>query len=91
MVGLPMEAMLWIRAAPNRVDGIGRELSAQREVRYAAALAGDHQLVANVTLPDNAALYRFTTESAWAARAESVETTLLLHARKRGGRMLPVG
>ncbi|WP_040702937.1 Lrp/AsnC family transcriptional regulator [Nocardiopsis ganjiahuensis] len=90
LVGLPVEAVLWIRAAPNRVDGIGRELSAQREVRYAAALAGDHQLVANVTVPDNAALYRFTTESAWAARAESVETTLLLHARKRGGRMLPV-
>ncbi|QKW31649.1 Lrp/AsnC family transcriptional regulator [Nocardiopsis flavescens] len=91
LVGLPVEAMLWIRSAPHRVDGIGRELAGAREVRYAAALAGDHQIVANVTVPDTAALYRFVTDTPWAEQVDAVETTLLLHARKRGGRMLSVG
>ncbi|WP_444963540.1 Lrp/AsnC family transcriptional regulator [Nocardiopsis sp. M1B1] len=91
LVGLPVEAVLWIRALPSRVDEIGRELAGTREVRYAAALAGDHQIVANVTVPDSASLYRFITGSPWAAGVDSVETTLVLHARKRGGRMLGVG
>ena len=90
-VGLPVEAVLWIRAAPRRVDEVGRALAGLREVRYAAALAGDCQIVANVTVPDSAALYRFTTDSAWAARVEGIETALLLHARKRGGKMLTAG
>ncbi|WP_206539244.1 hypothetical protein [Nocardiopsis halotolerans] len=47
--------------------------------------------MANLTLPDSASLYRFVTDSPWAARVEGIETTLLLHARKRGGRMLATG
>lgn len=88
LVGLPVEAILWIRAEPRSVEAIGSELAALREVRYAAALAGDFHIVANVTVPDTTALYRFTTGTAWAARAASVETSLLLHARKRGGHLM---
>lgn len=88
LVGLPVEALLWIRAEPHSVEAIGRELAGLREVRYAAALAGDFHLVANVTVPDTNALYRLTTGTAWAARAASVETSLLLHARKRGGHLM---
>jgi Lrp/AsnC family transcriptional regulator for asnA, asnC and gidA len=91
LVGLPVEAMLWIRSAPRHVDAVGRELAALREVRYAAALAGDYQIVANVTVPDFSSLYRLTTEADWAARIEGIESTLLLHARKRGGRLLSAG
>ena len=91
LVGLPVEAVLWIRAAPTQVGAVGRELAALREVRYAAALAGDYQIVADVTVPDFASLYRFTTDSAWAARTDGIETTLMLHARKRGRRLLSSG
>jgi DNA-binding Lrp family transcriptional regulator len=88
-LGLPLEAFLWIKAAPGKVDAIGRALGKESAVRYAAAVAGDRQLVADVTVTDQEALYRFITDSAWAAEADRIETTMLLQARKRGGRLLP--
>jgi Lrp/AsnC family transcriptional regulator for asnA, asnC and gidA len=88
-LGLPLEAFLWIKAAPGKVDAIGRALGKESAVRYAAAVAGDCQLVADVTVTDQEALYRFITDSAWAAEADRIETTMLLQARKRGGRLLP--
>lgn len=87
-VGLPVEAFLWIKAAPGKVGRVGEALATRPEVRYAAAVAGDYQLVANVTLPDSAALYAFITDSAWADDAYSVDSTVLLQARKRGGRLI---
>ncbi len=88
-LGLPVEAVLWIKAAPGKVEKIGRALGSQPAVRYAAAVAGDCQLVADVPLPDQDGLYRFITDSSWVADADSIESTLLLQARKRGGRLLP--
>ncbi|NKX53112.1 Lrp/AsnC family transcriptional regulator [Arthrobacter mobilis] len=88
-VGLPVEAFLWIKCAPGKVEPIGRALGGLPAVRYAAALAGGWQLVADVTVADQEALYRFITEAAWADDADWIETTLLLQARKRGGRLLP--
>lgn len=87
-LGLPVEALLWIRATPRAVGGIGAQLAALPQVRYAAAIAGDYQIVADVTLEDASALYRFVTESAWAAETSSVDTSVLLEARKRGGKQL---
>jgi Lrp/AsnC family transcriptional regulator for asnA, asnC and gidA len=87
-LGLPVEALLWIRATPRAVGAIGAQLAALPQVRYAAAIAGDYQIVADVTLADASALYRFVTESAWAAEASSVDTSVLLEARKRGGKQL---
>lgn len=88
-VGLPLEALLWIKAAPGQVEHVGRALAARPEVRYAAAVAGEHQLVADVTLGDGDALYRFTTEADWTGHVQGIEATMLLGARKRGGHLLP--
>ncbi|MBB2995596.1 Lrp/AsnC family transcriptional regulator [Paeniglutamicibacter cryotolerans] len=88
-MGLPVEAFLWIRSAPSRVEKVGQALALRREVRYAAAVAGDYQLVANVTVPDTAALYSFITDPAWADDAYGIDSTILLQARKRGGRLIP--
>ena len=89
-VGLPVEALLWMRIAPDRVERVGRELARLRPVRYAAALIGDYQIVADVTMPDSQALYRFITESPWAREVEAIHSTMLLQARKRGGWLLPL-
>ena len=87
-VGLPVEAFLWIRADPANVEAIGHELAASPLVRYAAAVAGDYQIVANVTVADTAALYSTVTAAPWVANAASIDVTLLLQAFKRGGREL---
>nr|WP_244962900.1 AsnC family transcriptional regulator [Cryobacterium roopkundense] len=87
-VGLPVEAFLWIRSEPHKVEAVGRELAASPLVRYAAAVAGDYQIVANVTAKDSAALYACVTSAPWVAHTKSIDISLLLGAFKRGGRVL---
>lgn len=88
-VGLPVEALLWITASPGRVDQLGRALAEDPRTRYAVAVAGDHQIVADVTCRTNQELYELVTGSDWVHLAGSVDATLVLHARKRGGRFRP--
>ncbi|NUS37151.1 MAG: AsnC family transcriptional regulator [Pseudarthrobacter sp.] len=84
--GLDVEALLWIRADPQHVERLGQSLAELPMIRYAAAIAGGYQVVADVTVSDMSALYRFITGSEWARYAASVDVSLLLDARKRGGR-----
>lgn len=88
-VGLPVEAMLWITAPPGHVGRIGKALVGRTEVRYAAQVAGPHQIVADITVPDMDSVHRFINNEAWAHDVTSVDIGLLLQARKRGGRILP--
>lgn len=90
-LGLAVEALLWIRAAPQHVEQLGRSLAELPMVRYAAAIAGDYQIIADVTVGDMSTLYGFITGSAWAATASSVDVSVLLDARKRGGRIIRGG
>ncbi|GHD13061.1 Lrp/AsnC family transcriptional regulator [Zhihengliuella salsuginis] len=86
-VGLPLEALVWLRIAPGKIDGIGESLRRDSRVRYAAALAGSSQIVVDVTLPTGEELYRFVTESEWASGVDSFDITMVVRARKRGGRL----
>jgi Lrp/AsnC family transcriptional regulator for asnA, asnC and gidA len=88
LLGLPVEALLWIKAAPRQVDKIGEALNREVCVRYAAAIAGEYQILADVTVGNFADLYGFITESQWASAAQAVEVSTLLEARKRGGRLM---
>lgn len=87
-VGLGMEAMLWFVAPPDQIEPVGRFLADCPEVRYAAAVAGPHQLVAEVTLPDSAALYDFIRQPRLAP-IQALEMNVVLRASKRGGYQLP--
>lgn len=89
LLGLRAEAFLWIRTAPGRIDAFGQRLAAIPAVRYAAAVAGDVQLIANVALPETASLYRFLAQSELTAEADSIEATLMMVARKRSGVRMP--
>ncbi|WP_116040338.1 Lrp/AsnC family transcriptional regulator [Amycolatopsis palatopharyngis] len=82
-LGLPVESLLWIKAAPDAVDLIGERILESHFVRYAAAITGPYQLLVDVTLPNKAALHEFTTRSPWLAHASGIEVTLLVEALKR--------
>lgn len=86
--GLSVEALLWIRASPQHVDRLGEGLAELPMVRYAAAIAGDYQIIADVTVRDMSSLYRFINNSDWAQYAAAVDVSILLEARKRGGRFM---
>jgi DNA-binding Lrp family transcriptional regulator len=86
--GLAVEALLWIRASPQHVEQLGKNLAELPLVRYAAAIAGDYQIIADVAVSDMSSLYRFITGSDWARYAAGVDVSILLDARKRGGRFM---
>ncbi|MBG6084839.1 Lrp/AsnC family transcriptional regulator [Zhihengliuella flava] len=86
-VGLPVEALVWLRIAPDKIDRIGESLRRDERVRYAAALAGSSQIVVDVTLATSSELYEFVTQSEWASGVDSFDLTMVMRARKRGGRL----
>ncbi|MHB9759061.1 Lrp/AsnC family transcriptional regulator [Streptomyces sp. BYX5S] len=85
LLGLPVQALLWIRTRPGEVEEVGRLLLASPLVRYAAVVMGEHQLLVDVTQPSKAALHSFLTEAPWVRRAEAVQSHLVVEAWKRSG------
>ena len=88
LAGFEVEAMLWVQAHPQRVETLGQELARWPEVRYAAAITGDTQLLVNVTVTTHAQLYALLAHPVWSDRVTHVRTDLVVEGRKRGGRIL---
>lgn len=65
LLGLPVEALLWVQVSPERIDELGQRLSQLPQVRYLAAIAGDAQLLVDVTVPSQQDLYRFIAQTDW--------------------------
>ncbi|MEA5455642.1 Lrp/AsnC family transcriptional regulator [Sinomonas sp. JGH33] len=84
-IGLPIEAVVWIRTSPTEVAEVGKLVAAEPGVRYAVMAMGEFQLMANVTLASLNDLRGFVTSSAWASRALALRSSLVVHAYKRGG------
>jgi DNA-binding Lrp family transcriptional regulator len=85
LVGLPVETLVWVRAHPARIPELGRFVAASPLVRYCAFLAGDDQLLVDVTTPDLDGLRELLTDPTWLGGADRVTATPLLRAYKRGG------
>lgn len=83
--GFPVEAMLWVRIPPQHVEHLGRHLQQLPEVRYAAALAGEYQMLVNVTVRTHAELYQLISRPVWGRLTTHIRTDLIYEARKRGG------
>lgn len=88
LVGFAVEAIFWVRVPSHNVEALGRELSKWQEVRYAAAIAGESQLIINVTVGSHQQLYKLLSHSVWAEYSTCVATDLIIEARKRGGRLV---
>ena len=57
--GLRVEAMVWLRVPPGRVDELGRRLAATGEVRFCSAVSGEYQLMVDVLARGEEALLEF--------------------------------
>lgn len=88
LVGFGAEALLWIQAPPSRVEMLGQHLRHWPEVRYAAAVAGESQLLVNVTVATHGELYALLSHPLLAEHTAHIRTDLVVEARKRGGRVL---
>lgn len=87
-LGLPVQALVWIKASPGRVEEIGRLVADQPRSRYVAALAGEHQILADLTVPTLRDFYDLTTIAPWADSASEVTASVVLRVSKRDGRVV---
>lgn len=62
VIGLPVDAMVGIRVNRGYGKGVGERLAAMRHVSYLGYTTGSFDILIEVHLPDNEALYRFLNE-----------------------------
>lgn len=85
LLGLEVEAMLWLKVRPHGLDLVGQALAAHPDVRYCAATTGTHSLIVQVVVAHEAALYRFMTGVVGRHdEITDVDLTLITRAYKRG-------
>ncbi|MFD6171658.1 Lrp/AsnC family transcriptional regulator [Streptomyces coeruleorubidus] len=89
LLGLPVEAVLWVRAVPAEVDAVTAALAESPHVRYVSFVTGERQLLVLTAFPDEAALHDFVTRSSWLREAMSVDVSMVLGSLKRGGMLAP--
>ncbi len=87
LMGFRVEALLWVQVSPASVDALGNMLKTLPQVRYVAAVAGDAQLLVDVTVASQRDLYEFIAATNWGEMVQ-LRTSMVLGARKRGGRMV---
>ncbi|MCX4749372.1 Lrp/AsnC family transcriptional regulator [Kitasatospora sp. NBC_01287] len=85
LLGMTVDANLWLALPPARLAEAGRALAAHPQVHGVLATSGPHNLMAAVFCPDYEALYRFTTEVLGPLGADRVETAIVGRAVKRAG------
>ncbi|MCH0562315.1 MULTISPECIES: AsnC family transcriptional regulator [unclassified Streptomyces] len=85
-LGLPVDANVMLRVAPDRLDAAGRALAAHPAVHGAFATTGTANLQAAVWMRDLEHLYRFVSQDLAGLGVEAVETVLIGHAYHRPGR-----
>ncbi|WP_329563818.1 Lrp/AsnC family transcriptional regulator [Kitasatospora sp. NBC_01266] len=85
LLGMTVDANLWLSVPPGRLAEAGRALAAHPQVHGVLATSGPHNLMAAVFCPDYDALYRFTTEVLAPLGADRVETAIVARAVKRAG------
>jgi Lrp/AsnC family transcriptional regulator for asnA, asnC and gidA len=61
-IGLPVDAMVGIRVSRGYGKGVGERLAAMESVSYVGYTTGSFDILIEVHLPDNEALYRFLNE-----------------------------
>ncbi|MEW2403792.1 Lrp/AsnC family transcriptional regulator [Streptomyces sp. NPDC046862] len=89
LLGLPVEAVLRVRAVPARVEAVRTALCESAHVRYVSFITGERQLLVLTAFPDEPALHDFVTLSSWLTDVASVEVSMVLNSLKRGGMLAP--
>lgn len=85
LLGMAVDATVWMQVAPAHLDQVGRALAAENCVHGVAATTGATNLMATVFCHDLPALYAFLSGPLAALPIVSSETTLVGRAVKRAG------
>ncbi|URM89258.1 Lrp/AsnC ligand binding domain-containing protein [Streptomyces sp. MRC013] len=85
LLGLTVDADLWMRVPPARLREAGETLAAHPLTHAVAATTGECNLIAAVYCRDLRALYDFTTDVLGPLGVSGVETTVIARAVKPVG------
>ncbi|MEV1171945.1 AsnC family transcriptional regulator [Nonomuraea sp. NPDC049784] len=91
LLGKRVEAQLWMSVPPAELDKTGQAMAGHPEVAFVGATTGPSNLFATVVCDDDAAFYRYLTESLGALPAIGhIETAPIIRTIKRFGSVLPL-
>jgi DNA-binding Lrp family transcriptional regulator len=86
VLGLNVEATLWLSVEPARLDEVGRALATHQEIPFAAATTGPTNLLASALFRDTQQLYEYLTGPlAGLPGLRSVQTAPIIRTLKRTG------
>lgn len=88
LLGMAVDANLWLDVPPGRTAEIGTALARHPQVHGVFATSGPANLLATVFCPDHGELYRFLTDTLGPLGATRAETTITARAVKRAGVLL---
>ncbi|MGW1076016.1 Lrp/AsnC family transcriptional regulator [Streptomyces sp. NPDC002537] len=88
LLGLAVDANLWLDVPPARLAEAGRVLAAHPQVHGVLATSGPSNLLVALFCADLGGLYRFTTEVLAPLGISRAETTVVGRAVKRAGSRL---
>lgn len=85
LLGMTIDANLWLEVPPARLHAAGRALAAHPHTHAVAATTGPANLVAALYCPDLRALYAFTVDVLGPLGITRAETTVIARTVKRIG------
>jgi len=86
VLGVNVEATLWLSVEPARLDEVGRALATHPEIPFAAATTGPTNLLASAVFRDTRHLYEYLTGPlAGLPGVSSVQTAPIMRTLKRTG------
>ncbi|MEV0621789.1 AsnC family transcriptional regulator [Nonomuraea sp. NPDC050404] len=92
VLGVGMQALLWMSVAPMHLDRIATALARHAELAFVAATTGSTNLVANALCTDPAALHRYLTQGLGSVEGmHTIETAPVLRTVKATGPTTIVG
>ncbi|MFF7457377.1 Lrp/AsnC family transcriptional regulator [Kitasatospora sp. NPDC008115] len=89
LLGLAVDARLWLDVPPGRLAAVGAALARHPQVHGVFATSGPANLMAAVFCADHGGLYRFVTDTLGPLGVGRAETTIVARAVKREGAPLP--
>ncbi|MBV2153800.1 Lrp/AsnC family transcriptional regulator [Kitasatospora sp. SUK 42] len=88
LLGMAVDANLWLDVPPGRLAEVGAALARHPQVHGVFATSGPTNLLATLFCPDHDGLYRFLTDTLGPLGVARAETTITARAVKRAGVLL---
>ncbi|MET7683141.1 AsnC family transcriptional regulator [Streptomyces sp. NPDC005423] len=91
-LGYTLDAHLWLRVAPARVQQVGEQLARHDEVAFAGAISGDSNVLVAVICRDTADFYRYlTTRVAAVPGIDGYGVSINVHRLKQAASLISRG